>query len=112
MYCDRDPRWAAHGIQDARYRLRYSPLGEAAGFVEHQDLIYIRHHFLLIDPGDAIVPSAPFRRGLTRLLVGATTTRQSHQNPQDNNENQLSCQVEQALHHFSLFTGLRVVLPP
>jgi hypothetical protein len=67
-----------YAIPYKRYELRYSFISEFAGLVEHQSLINVGHHFLLIDSGNSIMSSAAFGGGLTGLAEGATAER--HEN--------------------------------
>ena len=66
-----------------RYELRYSFIGEFAGLVKQQSLIYVRHHFLLINSDNALMPSMAFSGGLAEL---AGTAAEGHecQNQQSN----------------------------
>jgi hypothetical protein len=62
-------------MQSTNTELRYPFVGQAAGPVKKQKFVDVRHHFLLIYSGDAIVPSPPFRGGLARLLPRTTAAR-------------------------------------
>jgi len=60
--------------------LRYPFIGESAGLVKHQHRIYISHHFLLINPGYALVSSMSFGGGLAGLAEGAAAEGHENQN--------------------------------
>lgn len=60
-----------------QYELRYPFIGEFAGLVKHQHLIYIRHHLLLINPGHALMSSIAFGDSLAGL---AEATAEGHEN--------------------------------
>ncbi len=60
-----------------QYELRYSFIGESAGLVEHQNRVDIRHHFLLINSGNALMSSMAFSGGLAGL---AEATAEGHEN--------------------------------
>ncbi|MBN2591930.1 MAG: hypothetical protein JXA81_00375 [Sedimentisphaerales bacterium] len=81
--------------------LRYPFIGESAGFVKHQYRIYIRHHFLLINPGYTLMSSMTFGGGFAGLVEGAAAEGHENQNQQYKGQNHLT--NKNALHHFSLY---------
>jgi hypothetical protein len=68
-------------IRYARYELRYPFIGEFAGLVKQQSLVYVRHHFLLINSDDALMSSIAFSGGLAGL-AGAAAEGHENQNQQ------------------------------
>ena len=64
--------------------LRYPFIGESAGLIEHQHRIYISHHFLLINPGYALMSSMSFGGGLAGLAKGTAAEGHDNQNRQYN----------------------------
>jgi hypothetical protein len=83
-----------------RPSLRYPFIGESAGFVKHQHRIYIRHHFLLINPGYTLMSSMTFRGGFAGLAEGAAAEGHENQNQQYNGQNRLT--NKNSLHPFPL----------
>ena len=69
---------AMYSIRYMQHELRYPLIGEFAGFIEQQSLIYIGHHFLLIDSGNSIMPSTAFCSSLAGLAEGITA--EGHEN--------------------------------
>jgi uncharacterized SAM-binding protein YcdF (DUF218 family) len=67
-----------YAILYKQYELRYPFIGEFAGPVEHQSLINVGHHFLLIGSDSSIMSSAAFSGGLTGLTEGAAA--EGHEN--------------------------------
>ena len=60
------------------HELRYPFIAEFAGLIEQQSLVYVGHHFLLINSGNSIMPSAAFGGGLTGLAEGTTAERHEY----------------------------------
>jgi hypothetical protein len=79
--------------------LRYPFIGESAGLVKHQHRIYIRHHFLLINPGYTLMSSMTFGGGFAGLAEGVAAEGHENRNQQYNGQNHLTNKT--ALHHFS-----------
>ena len=67
-----------------RYELRYPFIGEFAGLVDQQGLVYVRHQFLLINSGNAQMSSMAFSGGLADLAE-ATAEGYENQNQQSSN---------------------------
>jgi hypothetical protein len=63
-------------------QLRYPLVGELAGPIEMKSLVYILHHFLVIEAKNTVVSPSSFGSGFTRLAVVTATTRQESQSIQ------------------------------
>ena len=94
-----------YSIQYKRYELRYPFIGEFAGLVKQQSLIYVRHHFLLINSDNSQMSSTAFSRRLAGL-AGATAEGHESKNQQSNSQNHLTYRTGNALHHFSLLWAI------
>ena len=77
-------RIKADTMQYTQYELWYPFFGEFAGLVKQQNLIYVRHHFLLIYSGNALMPSMAFSGGLAGLAEAAAEGYE-YQSQQSNN---------------------------
>jgi hypothetical protein len=101
-----------YAIRYTRYELRYSLIGESAGFVEHQHRIDIRHHFLLINSNNALMSSMAFSGGLAGLTKGITTEGHENRNQNSNNQNYFTYRNGNTLHHFSLLSARAIFYYP
>jgi hypothetical protein len=67
-----------------QHELRYPFVSELAGLIDQQKRIYVRHHFLLFDSGNSIMPSTAFSGGFAGL-AGVTAEGYEYQSKQSNN---------------------------
>jgi hypothetical protein len=67
-------------IINNKFSLRYPFIGESAGLVQHQHHIYVRHQFMLINPGYALMSSMTFGGSLAGLGGRAAAERHKNQN--------------------------------
>ena len=86
-----------------QYELRYPSIGEFAGLVNQQSLIYVLHQFLLINSGNSLMSSMAFSGGLAGLAECATAEGRENQDQQYNRQNHFT--YRNTLHHFSLLSA-------
>ena len=91
-------------IRYTQYELRYPSISEFAGLVKQQNLIYVCHHFLLIDSDNALMSSMAFSGGLAGLAEGTTAEGHENHDQQSNNQNHFTYRIRNSLHHVSLLS--------